>query len=51
MDKTAFTGYRQNLKIVKNVTDTPAIHTKAAHFFREILKGIEFENGTLNGTI
>ena len=48
--KIAFTRCRQILKTVKNVTDRPSVHTKTAHFCRQILKAIDFENGTLTGT-
>ena len=47
--KTAFTRCRQILKTVKNVTDRPPVHTKTAHFCRQISKTVDFENGTLTG--
>ena len=33
----------------KNVTDRPPVHTKMAHFCRQISKTVDFENGTLTG--
>ena len=48
--QTAFTRYRHILKTVKNVTDRPPVHTKTAHFCRQISKTVDFENGTLTGT-
>ena len=48
--ETAFTRCRHILKTVKNVTDRPPVHTKAAHFCGQILKTVDFENGTLSGT-
>ena len=30
--------------------DRPVVDTKTAHFFRQILKTVDFENGTLTGT-
>ena len=47
MTKTAFTRCRHILKTVKNVMDMPPIHTKKALFCRQILKTVDFENGTL----
>ena len=48
--KTAFTQCRHILKTVKNSTDRPPVHTKTAHFCRQILKTVDFENGTLTDT-
>ena len=48
--QTAFTRCRHILKTVKNSTDKPPVHTKTAHFCRQILKTVDFENGALNGT-
>ena len=45
-----FTRCWQILKTVKNVTDGPPVHTKAGHLYRQILKAVDFENGTLTGT-
>ena len=39
-----------NFEYTKNVTDSPASHTKTAHFCRQILKTINFENRTLTDT-
>ena len=47
--KTTFTRCRHILKTVKNVTDRPPVHTKTAHFCRQISKTVDFENGTLTG--
>ena len=47
--KTAFTRCRHILKAVKNSTDRPSVHTKTAHFCRQILKTVDFEDGTLTG--
>ena len=48
--QTAFTRCRHILKTVKNMTDRPPVHTKTAHFCRQIYKTVDFEIGTLTGT-
>ena len=48
--ETAFTRCRQILKTVTNSTDRPPVHTKTAHFCRQILKTVDFENRSLTST-
>ena len=45
---TAFKRCRHILKTVKNVTDRPPVHTKTAHFCRQVLKTVDFENGIMS---
>ena len=39
-----------HFEMVKNSTDRPPVHTETAHFCRQILETVDFENGTLTDT-
>ena len=41
--KTVLTHCQNILKAVKNVTDRPLVHTKTAHFCRQILKTVDLK--------
>ena len=49
--KTAFTACRHILKTVRNVTDRPPVHTKAAHLLPADFENGRFEDRTLPGTL
>ena len=40
-----------NFENGENVTDRPAVHTKTAYFLPANFETVDFENGTLTGTI